>query len=988
MIGRQRWMSAAVVFALALMLMTVSANGQTEDELIRKIPSNLPPDVIEIHKILIRGYTAYAKNDAPTLLSLFSQKSPYFASFKQLIEEDYATNEKVKIDGLDAKLTRNVELHGDKATARLHVRIHAVNSETGKVADGFGPQDHTLRLVKGDDGWKIWQFRETAAELTENLLAAATAEERLKILNASEPFTDGLLRGLAEQAMSLLERKGDDINAEILFNLLLGLSTRIDSLLGRANALVGLGDVYLSRGDYLRAAANFQTVMRLAEKEGSKEGVAAVSIKLGNVHYYQGDYAQAMEYYQRSADLYEKLGSTQEIAYPYLSIGNAYLVLADFTRALEYYQKSLKIYDSIFDRAGSAYLLNRIGEVYAAQNRLPQALEAYHRSLELQEKFGFKSMKASSLLGIAAVREKENNYTEAARVAANATEVARENNYPEILWRTLTAQGRAFRALKQSQKAEQSLTEAVEILERMRSYLVGDEREQQLFFEDKTEPYIALVELAFQKQDPSTAFRYAELARARMLLDVVRKGRADLRTAMTDDERKRHRELNARLSFLNTQIRKEGSQPQPDATRLSKLETTLRTARLEAEAYETQIYAAHPEPGLTRAAKTSTVEELAPTLLDTQTAILEYVVAPKTTYLFVLTKPEAKPRSALVLSVYSISIEATDLSQRVAAFRNQIADNSLAFKEPARQLYDLLVLPAQPQLEGKKRVCIVPAGDLWELPFQALLSKSDKYFLEEHAISFAPSLSVLSEMVKRRVTARLQSELAFPKVSGTQVEANLERPASILALGNPKFDSEAFSKSRSTSLGDLPAAEREVKSLAEIYGVARSKVLIGAAAREQVFKASASQYSVLHLATHGILDDASPMYSRLLLAVDPTGADDGFLEAREVMKLNLPAELVVLSACQTARGQVSNGEGLIGMSWAFLIAGASTTLVSQWKVDSESTSQLMVNFHRHLQRDNFSKAEALRQSALNLMKDPRYRHPFYWSGFVLVGSAN
>lgn len=984
---RRHWFLFLNTLAFFLILIaSISASGQTEDELIKKIPPNLPPDIIEIHKILIRGYTAYSKKDAPTLLSFFSEKSPYFPIFKQLIEEDFATNEKVKIEGLNAQLTRNVDLKGDKATARLYVQIHAVHTETGKVADGFGPQDHTLHFVKEAGGWKIWQFSETAAELTQDLLAATTEEQRLTILNASEPFTDGLLRGLSDQALSLLERKGDDVSAEMVFKLLLGLSTRINSVLGRANALIGLGDVYLWRGEYLRAAANFQQVMRIAENEGSSEGIAAVSVKLGNVHYHQGDYAQAMEYYQRSADLYQKLGSTQEIAYPLLSIGNAYFVQHNFPLALESYQKSLKIYDSIFDRAGSAYLLNRIGEVYAAQDRLTQAMESYQRSLDLQEKFGFRSMKASSLLGIAVTREKEGNHAEAARVAAGATQIARENNYPEVLWRTLTAQGRAMRALKQPEQAERSFTEAVEILERMRGHLVGDEREQQLFFEDKTEPYVALVELAFQKQDPSAAFRYAELAKARMLLDVVRNGRSDLHALMTTEERKRDNELNGRLNFLNTQIRKESSHPKPDPVRLTKLDAELRTARLEAEAYETQIYAAHPEQGLTRAAYTASIEELAPALLDTETAILEYVVAPKTTYLFVLTKPEARPHSSSQLSVYSISIDAAELSQRVKAFRSQIADNTLAFKDQSRRLYDLLVQPAQQLLEGKKRICIVPAGDLWELPFQALLSGSNKYLLEQYAISLAPSLSVLSEMTKRRVTARLRTELNFPKTSTNRTAAVTERGLSILALGNPRFDRGAFSKSRSTSFADLPAAEREVKSLAQIYGIGHSKVLIGRAAQEEAFKSAASQYSILHLATHGILDDSNPMYSRLLLA-GPDGGEDGFLEAREIMKLNLPAELVVLSACQTARGQVSTGEGLIGMSWAFLIAGSSTTLVSQWKVDSESTSQLMVSFHRNLRNHDKSKDEALRQSALKLMNNPRYRHPFYWSGFVLVGSA-
>jgi CHAT domain-containing protein len=192
------------------------------------------------------------------------------------------------------------------------------------------------------------------------------------------------------------------------------------------------------------------------------------------------------------------------------------------------------------------------------------------------------------------------------------------------------------------------------------------------------------------------------------------------------------------------------------------------------------------------------------------------------------------------------------------------------------------------------------------------------------------------------------------------------------------------------SFDSLPQAETEVKAIGEIYGAEASTILIGHAAREETFKARASKYPVLHFAAHGVLDDVNPLYSRLLLATD-SDSEDGFLEAREIMKLDLHADLAVLSACQTARGQVGAGEGLIGMSWALFIAGTSTTVASQWKVDSTSTARLMIDFHRNLQSDSGSSqarpAEALRRAAIKLMADPKYRHPFYWSAFVVVGNG-
>jgi CHAT domain-containing protein len=310
-------------------------------------------------------------------------------------------------------------------------------------------------------------------------------------------------------------------------------------------------------------------------------------------------------------------------------------------------------------------------------------------------------------------------------------------------------------------------------------------------------------------------------------------------------------------------------------------------------------------------------------------------------------------------------------------------------------LHGLLLSPAQAQLSGKNTVCIVPSSRLWELPFQALLSETDRYFVEDHALFYVPSLSVLRE-IRNKEFAR-QAAITEKDIDGALIKVSLKpevKAASLLALGNPRLSPLAVSKTKATdrsiSLGDLPEAEQEVKALGEIYGRGNSKILTRTAAGEDTTKAEAGNYSVLHFATHGILDNDNPLYSRLLLASSNEN-DGGYLEAREIMKLNLRADLAVLSACQTGLGRVSDGEGLIGMSWALFIAGTATTVTSQWKVDSASTSRLMIEFHRLLQNTNertrMHKAEALRQASLKLMAEPKYRHPFFWSGFVVVGEG-
>jgi CHAT domain-containing protein len=190
-------------------------------------------------------------------------------------------------------------------------------------------------------------------------------------------------------------------------------------------------------------------------------------------------------------------------------------------------------------------------------------------------------------------------------------------------------------------------------------------------------------------------------------------------------------------------------------------------------------------------------------------------------------------------------------------------------------------------------------------------------------------------------------------------------------------------------MGTEPFAARQVSALASLYGPARSAIHLGAEAREDVFKSEAPRHAILHLAAHGVLDESSPLYSHVVLAPGGGGSSrDGLLEAWEMMDLRLDADLVILSACETGRGRIAPGEGVVGTMWAALVAGSQALLASQWKVESESTTALMTAFHRGLARGGATKADSLRRASLDLLRSPRYAHPFYWAGFILVGNPN
>jgi CHAT domain-containing protein len=281
-------------------------------------------------------------------------------------------------------------------------------------------------------------------------------------------------------------------------------------------------------------------------------------------------------------------------------------------------------------------------------------------------------------------------------------------------------------------------------------------------------------------------------------------------------------------------------------------------------------------------------------------------------------------------------------------------------------------------LEGKKHLFIIPDGGLWNLPFQALQDHNHHYLLEKYSIAYAPSLTAVREMIRLRESRKALDTNA----------------ATLLAMGDPLLQGAVRTQFeavfRNEKLPRLPEAGKEVRALGRLYGSPQSHIYVGTQAREDRFKEEAGNFKVLHLATHGFLDDANPMYSNVALSSGDGGREDGLLEAWEVLNMELKADLVVLSACETARGRVGGGEGMVGLTWAFFVAGVPTTVASQWKVESASTSQLMLSFHRNLKsaakdKAGFAVARALQQAEIELLHDKKYSHPFYWAGFVVMG---
>lgn len=368
---------------------------------------------------------------------------------------------------------------------------------------------------------------------------------------------------------------------------------------------------------------------------------------------------------------------------------------------------------------------------------------------------------------------------------------------------------------------------------------------------------------------------------------------------------------------------------------------------------------------------------------DSQTVVINYKMDREMITLFLII-PGTGNAPAEIRRV-EIAVQPGSLAATIATFRERIAQRDPHYHREGRLLYDLLIGQVEGQLNGARRLCLILDSILWEIPFQALVDPKGRHLVEQFSIYYAPSMGVLGQLIDSG-----ESEWRY---------------ASLLGLGNPKTDPGQLAKLRrgdtAPDLSPLPEAELEVKIVAQIHETGEaetgpSSILTGSEASESAFKQLAGQHQIIHLATHGIIDETDPLRSSLLLASPAAeSGEDGLLEAQEIMRLELQADLAIVSACESGRDHDAGGAGMNGLSRAFLTAGCRTVIVSQWKIDSRRTAELIVSFFKflHERRQSakigdgraFGKADALRLAARKMMGNPATTHPFYWGGMIAMG---
>jgi CHAT domain-containing protein len=909
-----------------------------------------------------------------------------------------------RLEFISPEITR-LEITGDKAVSQLTVDERRFDNKTGANLLTFDPLRGACRSfewIKTSAGWQIEREFLVQDELASRLEATRSDQERDAILEKEKQFVNrALLGALGTRALRhstrteyetalryvrlqqvVAERIGDQagiaaawMNTAIVRNAedeheagleaahkALALYESLGLKPGIALAEENLSNLYRAIGDHKRAFHFAQKSLRLAEEENNRKAIMYALSELAIIYGQQNNAEQALAHLERAFTLAQELGDTLVMAMLRHDMALQYFRFGDYERALEMYQQLLKQTEAFGDKGGAAMVHDQIGRIFVAQGRYDDALNQHRQALAGLEAANKKRATVITLNNISAVYLRQRNYSEALSVSQQALPLARETGRTVDTYVTLTNLGYSQLGLNRVREAQQSFTEAVSIIESLRRQTAGGAEESQRYFEGGMRAHHGLLSVLVKQNQANDALNLAERAKARALLDMLQQGRVSVHKSMTAKEQEEEQRLKSQLTQLNKQL----ARVRQDAAQIAEVETQLEKARLSYEAFQNALYAAHPELKTQRGeAPIINAQELAELLPNTSSVLLEYVVTDEATYLFAITAPAE-------VHVYMLPIKRAELAKQVESFRQQLANRDLSFRGPANKLYDLFLKPAEAQVRGKTSVVIAPDGNLWDLPFQVLVNSAGRFLIQDAAVSYAPSLTVLREMTKRRMNQ-----------SATQAASTL------LAFGNPMPGSanRAGLTLRNSDLDPLPEAGEEVKALARLYGSARSKVYVGAEAREDRVASEAGRASILHFTTHGILNNASPMYSYLTLA-EGGANDDGLLEAWELMQLDLKAELVVLSACETARGRIGAGEGVIGFSWAMFIAGVPATVVSQWKVESASTRDLMINFHRSLiSPAGPTKADALRQAALKLMRNPETSHPFYWAGFVLVGDG-
>jgi CHAT domain-containing protein len=709
---------------------------------------------------------------------------------------------------------------------------------------------------------------------------------------------------------------------------------------GESAALNYLGNSYYAQGDYGQALTYQEQRLTLARQTGDRLGETEALTTLAKIASDLGDYTQALQYAFQSLELAQAIQNPNAIGGALTELGNLYFVAQDWPKALDYHGKRLRLAESSGNRPGMAVAQANLGNVYKAMGQYAKAIAAHQQALSLARQIQDRLGESAALVNLGVEHDELGQSAEAIAFYRQALQLSQSLGDRATEGLILNNLGNTLYKTGQLTEAEQVLQAGLQAWEGIRASLGTRDRHKVSLFDQQARTYRLLQRVLVAQNKPELALEITERGRARAFAEL-----------------------------LSRRLQPGSSTPDPSVAILPS--PSLSEMRAIAQAHQ------------------ATLVEYALTYEDEQ---IDQQVRPREAELYIWV---IDPRGQI--SFRQVNLRAlggtTPLADLVIASRERlgVGDRGLgvvASPAPSSQpldttrLYDLLIAPIADLLpqQASDRVVIIPQQSLFLVPFAALQSgTSAPTLIEQHTLLTAPSIQVL-ELTRQQQ----QRQMATGKTRGTRVVGHPSQPVATtpaLVVGNPLMPQVRLEANQPpTQLASLPGAELEAKAIADLLG---TQAMTGARATKPVVIEQMARARLIHLATHGLLDDFKGQGVPGAIALAPSGVDSGLLTADEILDLRLQAELVVLSACDTGRGRIS-GDGVIGLSRSFISAGVPSLVVSLWSVPDAPTAQLMTEFYRQLQQQP-DKAQALRQAMLKTKA--AYPNPKDWAAFTLIGNA-
>jgi CHAT domain-containing protein/tetratricopeptide (TPR) repeat protein len=791
---------------------------------------------------------------------------------------------------------------------------------------------------------------------------------------------------------------------------------------GEANALIYMQGVYYDLGDVGKAREYAQQALELSRSDRRQLAEGSALYNLGRIDKLRGDLETSFKSFEAALTVYRRIGGHDPQVGAFLqALGSVHYDLGDLDEALEYYRQALAVSLKLKDPRLQARLLNHIGFVLYFRGDRQEALQKYGEALALSATAKDSDSVTALVrynLGVAKIDlgqpEEGLAHLQTAlklrQVKGTLAEQAQTLREIGTAYHHLHLSGQAVAALSQSLKIgeqigspvltaeclyrwallerdEGRLSEAlakiektIEIIESVRSRM-GTEAFRTSFFASKRIYYELQVDLLMRLHARRPGGRYeaaaldvTERARARGLLELLSR-RIDLRQGIAPELKQREIELGERMTWLLDQLRQQNPS---QAAQNQGLRSQLDQAEEQERKLEAEIHAKYPHYAGVRYPTPLQAKEIVG-LLDDRTALLQYFLGKERSFLFVVTRGH--------LASYELP-GSEWIASHVRSLRSVLdKPNPLTkarFCQEASELYSKLLSPAAGILEGKRHLLIAPDGPLYFLPFEALLRTTQglerpyeelPYLLLDHTVSYVPSASVLASL-------RLPQPTTWAKGEVPKMFVGFADPVYGGPLGEPT-QVAGLRSGQTPNLPPLPRSRQEVEQVARFYP-GNQMLYLGASATKRNVTENALVKSArrIHFATHGLVNEIRPELSAL--ALTPEGKkDDGLLRVSEIFNLELASDLVVLSACETGLGKQVIGEGVLGLTRAFLYAGTKSVVVSLWPVLETGTPELMRSFYRHLD-DSGSKVEALRAAKLDMIRGGQ-ANPSYWAPFILAG---